>query len=243
MNLNVREAGLARAQRLKMGFSAVEPIEMPKVYRILGITCVKRPMESQLSGVFVRSGKAEVVLINSAKSLGHQNFTLAHELYHALFDHGLETRACHPGFNEAVVERQADEFASHLLMPIEGIQHMLHERGRVGRPVQLGDIIYLEQIFGVSHKAALSQLKKAGLIPAETAQAWEANIREAAKHLGYDEQLYCATGETTLWSDYAEMASQALEAGTISFGKYEELLSDAGILDIEEEDGGSDVVD
>lgn len=243
MSLIVPEAGWARSQRLKMGFSAVEPIEMLKVYRILGIACVKRPLESQLSGVFVRSGKAMVVLINSAKSLGHQNFTLAHELYHALFDEGLETSACHPGFNGTAVEQRADEFASHLLMPMEGVQHLLHERGRVGPPLHLGDVIYLEQIFGVSRKAALVQLKKAGLVTPETAQEWEANVRETARRFGYGDQLYRASLEEGLWSDYAERASQVLDAGGISFGKYEELMSDAGLLTIEDGDEGGDVAD
>jgi Zn-dependent peptidase ImmA (M78 family) len=212
-----------------MGFSLTEPVEMRNAYRIGRITCAKRPLESDLSGIFVRANNAEVVLINSAKSLGHQNFTMAHELYHALLDKGLETRNCEPGVNGSFAERAADEFASHFLLPIEGIEYLLHRRGRVDGALELRDVIYIEQIFGVSHKATLVQLAKVRLITAEMADAWMPNVIQAARRLGYSDELYRPTREEVLWSDYAERAAQALEAGQISFGKYEELLSDAGL--------------
>ena len=53
-------------------------------------------------------------------------------------------------------------------------------------------------------------------------------IIDKASKLGYDTALYKNTKEkgTVIYSDYAELAEELLEKGSISYGKYEELLID-----------------
>lgn len=239
-------ANKAMKLRSSFGFGTLEPIDITKVAKLSSVTCVYRPLDSGISGIFIRAGSAQVVLINSAKTLGHQNYTLAHELYHVLYDREVAGQPCWAAARKTTsLERGADEFAAHLLMPIQGLVYYLANRGS-GRSVSVVDVVYLEQLFGVSHKAMLNQLRSVKLIGHKDAENWEKGIRQTARRWGYDDALYCPTDRKTIETDYAEKARWALDRELISFAKYEELLADAGLFnEIVDEFGGDrdDVVD
>ncbi len=239
-------ANMATQVRSGLGFGPLEPIDITKVAKLSAVTCVYRPLDSEISGIFVRAGAAQVILINSAKTLGHQHYTLAHELYHALYDREVAGQPCYarsPKANRR--ERGADEFAAHLLMPGPGLYYYLAARSS-DRKTSIVDVIYLEQLFGVSHQAMLNQLRRLKLIGPKEADQWESGIRQAARQWGYDDDLYRPTGHKAIETDYAEKARWALDRDLISFAKYEELLADAGLFD-EATDGiggdNDDVVD
>lgn len=80
---------LANQARLSFGFNVFEPVDISKVFQIIGISLIKNPLKVDISGIFIKTGRAKVILINSGKTLGHQNFTAAHELYHSEYDDGL----------------------------------------------------------------------------------------------------------------------------------------------------------
>ena len=50
------------------------------------ITIVKYPMSSRISGMYTKEKEDIVICINSTMSYGRQRFTLAHELYHVLYE-------------------------------------------------------------------------------------------------------------------------------------------------------------
>ncbi|PSR21826.1 protein of unknown function [Sulfobacillus thermosulfidooxidans DSM 9293] len=234
-------AVMATHARNALGFNAIEPIDIWKVITLSNIACVVRPLESNLSGIYVRAGSARTILLNSAKSLGHQNFTLAHELYHADYDKGLAVQACHVGVNnDGANEHAADEFAAFFLMPPEGIAHYLKLRLAGRRAIALSDVLYLEQLFGVSHQAMLRQLKRLTYIDVRQAKEWEHGVRAAARQWGYDEQLYLPTHAERIYSRYLEQAQWALEKEVISFSRYEELLADIGLWEQVLGDSGGD---
>lgn len=239
-------ANIATKVRSDFGFGPLEPIDITKVARLSAVTCVYRPLDSGISGIFVRAGSAQVVLINSAKTLGHQNYTLAHELYHVLYDREVAGQPCYAASAKTSVrERGADEFGAHLLMPGQGLYYYLAARGS-GRAISIVDVVYLEQLFGVSHKPMLNQLRSLKLIGRKQAENWEIGIRQTARQWGYDDALYRPTNRKAIETDYAEKARWALDRNLISFAKYEELLADAGLFDEVVEGfggGGDDIFD
>jgi len=103
----------AKARR-SLGVSASEPVDVIKLLReYRDISFVLRPFVSDISGMFVRSYRAEVIAINTARSFGHQRFTAAHEYFHLLYEEGMLGAACRVGVVDqpTLREAEADAFA------------------------------------------------------------------------------------------------------------------------------------
>lgn len=227
-----REAAEARR---RLGFTLMVPIDVWAVLRTEGVSVVKRPFRSDVSGVFMRRGPTVLVLINSARTLGHQNFTAAHEYFHFRYDEELLMNVCKADEFDPrnVREREADVFAAHFLAPDEAVEMQVLQRLRGRRrELNLADIIALEQLFGLSHEAMLRRLVETGHLADDARQLFSKGVIQAARLYGYDTKLYQPTNDHVILSDYLEKAKQALDLGLISQGRYEEMLLEAGYADL-----------
>jgi len=224
---------LAIDTRLKLGLQSTEHFDVYRAVTSLGITCVKRPLESSISGATLKTNKVKVILVNSSKTLGHQNFTVAHELYHCLYDENLVSRACKTEKFARVrgSEQVAELFATLLLMPEEAIFNQLRLRKKLDVKLTLADIINLEQFFGVSRKAMCWRLEDLKLITREQSENCCINVIQSAMALGKNTDLYLPTNDKTIISDYAEKAREALQKNIITASRYEEILADADLLE------------
>ena len=230
---NIKARKLAIDTRLRLGLQTTEYFDVYRAILSLGITCIKRPLESKMSGATIKSNLTQIILINSLKTLGHQNFTIAHEIYHCLYDNDLQSRVCiAENFGQGPEgEEIADLYAAHLLMPEEAIIYQLTLRNKLGGKLSVTDIINLEQYFGVSRKAMCWSLEGLDLISSQQSNQYATNIIKRAKLLGKDTQLYEATRDSCIISDYAEKAREALDKGLITESRYEEILTDAGLFE------------
>lgn len=231
--------------RRNYGLSESESIDIFKVLREwLDISIVFKCFSSKLSGIFLRLDSTQVIVINSAKTLGNQRFTAAHEFFHLEYDKGMTHKVCITGlFNQkAQIEREADYFAANLLMPNEAINYRFQLRRKEKRELAIDDIIDLEQHFGVSHNAMLIRLKQYDYISQSELESFKSQIVFNAKVRGYDVSLYQPTNEDKIYSGYAEKSKKALEKGLITEGKYEQLILEAGLSDLlyEGEEGDND---
>jgi Zn-dependent peptidase ImmA (M78 family) len=229
----VKARQLAIDTRLNLGFQSTENLDVYRAVGSLGITCIKRPLESNISGASIKTPKVKVILVNSSKTLGHQNFTIAHEIFHCLFDENLDNRACKTeSFNKiADSEHVADLFATNLLMPEDAIFHQLRFRNKLDAELKISDIINLEQFFGVSRKAICRRLESLKMISRDVSEKCCINVIQSARLLGKNIDLYVPTHDTVIISDYAEKASEALQKNLITESRYEEILADAGLLE------------
>ncbi len=225
---------LAIETRLRLGLQSTEYIDVYKAASTLHITCIKRMLESNISGATIKANNTVyMILVNSSKTLGHQNFTVAHELYHCLFDDGIQNRACIVELfsKRPAIEQMAEMFAVHLLMPEDGILTQLMHRNKVGQKLNVSDVVNLEQYFGVSRKSMCWRLEELGLIPKQDGIQFSNDVINSARRLGRDITLYKSTNDNTLLSDYAERANEAIEKGLITKARFEEILEDAGLLE------------
>lgn len=225
---------LAIDARHKLGLQSTEFVDVYRAITILNIACVKRPLKSNISGAtFMVSEKAKIMLINSCNTLGHQNFTIAHEIYHCLYDESIINRTCKAEvFNRPrSSEDIADLFAVYLLMPEDGIYRQLSLRQKLDKRPNLVDIVCLEQYFGVSRRAMCWRLEELKLISRSQSEGYAQDVKQSARVLGKDIKLYESTEERVLLSDYAEKAKEALDKELITESRYHEILTDAGILD------------
>jgi len=237
---------LAIDTRLKLGLQSTEHLDVYRALSSLAITCVKRPLTGSISGVSAKTSKVKIILINSSKSLGHQNFTIAHEIYHCLYDENLVSKACKTENFTRVPdsEQVADLFAAHLLMPDDAIFNQLRLRKRLDVELTLADIINLEQFFSVSRKTTCWRLEDLKLITRQQSERCCVNVIHGARALGKNIELYLPTNDKAVISDYVEKANEALQKNLITQSRYEEILADADLLEqVTGEAGETEVVD
>lgn len=90
------------------------PVNLGVICRWLGIEVYAQPCRAFGALFLLREGKG-VLLVNSSLSQGRARFSIAHELGHLLLRHNPLGRIGEP--RDPDQERQADRFASELLMP------------------------------------------------------------------------------------------------------------------------------
>ena len=107
------------------------PIPIVKIMKELNFLVGMQELEDNLSGYIVISedivkkfGKDKLICVNSKDSLGHQRFTIAHELAHFLFDFNpVQSNEYYNTYRTDDVdnekEQRANKFAANLLMPEE----------------------------------------------------------------------------------------------------------------------------
>ena len=228
---------LALKTRRMLGEDSYSPIDIFALvngWKERKITIVRYPFSQRISGMCTRIGEDVVICINSTSSYGRQRFTLAHELYHILFEDKMNRVICGMSFSGSRPdsEKEADQFASYLLMPYDSlIQYS--ERFSVW---QLKNIIEAEQFFQISHMAMLIRLQTDRLITeSEAAQYQRIAVSREAARLGYGKELYLPLSKEYQYfstGEYIRKVEALANKELISNGKKEELLLDAYRADI-----------
>ncbi len=237
---------LAIKTRLKLGLQSTEFVDVAKAASSLSVTIVRRPLESGISGATLKTAsEVKVILVNSSKTVGHQHFTVAHELYHCLYDTAMLNRTCLAEvFGKANnVEQRADLFATYLLMPEDGIYHQLGLRAKYGDKIEIADVVNLEQFFSVSRRAMCWRLEELKLISHRQGAEYSQNVIHSARILGKELDLYLPSNDKDMISDYAEVAYSLLQKGLITQSRYEELLFDADLTESILDEGSGRIAD
>jgi Zn-dependent peptidase ImmA (M78 family) len=214
--------------RNEFGLSNTESINIFEVLKYnANVSIIKMPIDSGLYGLFLKKGEAKAILINSDTSLGRQYFTAAHEYYHLKYNVNLNGKQNH-------LEKEADTFASYLLMPREALNFHLKKRltGKNKEKVDVSDCLYLENYFKISHQALILRLKLDKHINNKIyKELKEINITREARKYGYSIELYTKPkidNDIIVESDYAELAEEALEKNKISESRYNEYIIEGG---------------
>lgn len=216
---------LAQKFRSEHGLSMTEPISTKTVLRKLGILTMYRPLSEKSFGISAKSESGRMfMMVNCNSTRGRQHFTIAHELYHLLYDDSPEPHMC--GGVAIGVEKDANLFASALLMPREGLLKMVSDEEVKSRKVKLATVLRMEQFFGVSRNTLLLRLKDIGLITESYMNELKSvPVKESAMQYGYNLSLYEAGNKGIVIGDFGEKARLLFESGRISEGHYYELLN------------------
>lgn len=216
---------LAEMFRAKTGVNLSEPIGAKTLLRKLKITTMYRPLSENSYGISCKSKSGRMfMMVNSNSTRGRQHFTIAHELYHLFYDESPVPHMCRETISE--VERNANLFASALLLPREGLLSMLSPKEVSNRGIDLSTILKMEQLFEVSRINLLVRLKECNLISkAQFEEIKSIPVKKSAMEYGYDLSLYNPGNEGVVISDFGEKARILFERGKISEGHYLELLN------------------
>ena len=109
--------------REKWGLNPNGSIDITSVVlsKLPNLTLLYIPFSENTSGMCINDGNIKIIGINSTMTKGRQRFTLAHELYHLLIEENTgKPIICNNPYRDDS-EREADKFASYLLMSEEGL--------------------------------------------------------------------------------------------------------------------------
>jgi Zn-dependent peptidase ImmA (M78 family)/transcriptional regulator with XRE-family HTH domain len=153
-----------RAERVLSEHSMqVFPVNIYEIAASLGCHIVFEMFPSDLFNLrgFCHSESGfKIIGINKRHSAELQRFTIAHELHHLLYDIDTEPYLCGL-FNESeVIERNAERFASEILIPEESLRRLFDNK----RNAKYITISLIAEHFSVSYQAASIRLEKFGVI-------------------------------------------------------------------------------
>lgn len=216
------------------GYSPIDIFAIVNGWKDKKITIVKYPMSSGISGMCTKENEDIIICINSTTSYGRQRFTLAHELYHVLYEEDMQRVICDMSMSDdkSESEKEADQFASYLLMPYDALLEYEHDKTKWN----LEKIIDAQQFFQLSHQAMLHRLVGDKLISYESANEYKAiTVSIEAAKLGYGKELYFPIAKNKQYfttGEFIRKVEKLAEKELISQGKREELLLDAYRADI-----------
>lgn len=218
--------------RADNGFGNKESIHLKSLLHKLGVLAVFRPLEMEISGMAIKVGENNrFMLINTARTLGHQHFTVCHELYHLFIQKDFKNQVCHVGqFNKKDKEEyNADSFASKFLMPEEGILAMIPDGELAKAKVSLATVLKIEQYFSCSRGALLHRLRELQLIDRVQNLEYGFSVMASAMNHGYSLKLYEKDCQNEVIGDYGDLARKLFERDQISESHYYGLLEDLGM--------------
>ena len=201
------------------------------------LTVVYYPMGNHISGICIKNNRFFLIAINSSMSIGRQRFSMAHELYHLYFDQEIITTICATEIGKGnLIEKQADQFASFLLMPPDTLSDLIRQcKKKNSNKLSVEDIVHIEQHFKVSRQSLLIRLIEEKEISPIEADEMKHGIIQSAIRLGYDDALYKPLPENKRYGTYGyyiQLANDVLLKEKISNGKFDELLLSAFRSDI-----------
>lgn len=220
-------ANYASKLRMEAGLNENEPIHVKSLLVKLGILTRYRPLSENAYGLSLQTPdkRFKFMLINSNSTRGRQHFTAAHELYHLYFDPSPMPHVCRKDGEKPQGEKDADLFASNLLMPAQGIKGEI-PLNEMRNGLTVGTILRLEQLFSVSHEAMVYRLRSLSLINEFDIERFLGfTISEMARNNGYDLSLYNKGNENVTLGDFGSNARRLYELEKISEGHYLELLN------------------
>ncbi|MDR0912291.1 MAG: ImmA/IrrE family metallo-endopeptidase [Methanobrevibacter sp.] len=226
---------LAENLRREWGIDNYSPIDIFSltIEKMPNLTLVLLPLDEKISGCCSKIGIDQVIFINSEHSKGRQNFTLAHEIYHLIYEDNNEWLICSGYETNINSEKEADNFASSLLLPSCALNDYMRKNNI--KKWNLKDIIFCEQFFQISHVAMLYKLKTEKLISQRDFEDYKYNIKREAIKLGFSTELYDPAPENKKYfsfGNYIRLTEKAFDDKKISIGKKEELLMDIFRSDI-----------
>ncbi|KQX22128.1 ImmA/IrrE family metallo-endopeptidase [Variovorax sp. Root434] len=172
------------ANLLRQADALRAPVDVRKVARHLDAQVHEQTLEDVVSGVLVIRGDERHIMVNKAHHPNRQRFSIAHELGHLVLHHkqgdnlfidkhlsiyqrvGSATSIAYqqPGSSTTPAdEREANQFASALLMPKELLLFATKDRDLWDEL----DIATLASQFGVSEQAMTIRLRQLGILDSE----------------------------------------------------------------------------
>ena len=218
-----QQIALEERQRLGLGDGPIPDLRR-LLAREVGLRIYGLPIKpNKYSAIYLYSGKiGGCIAFNSKQPVTRSRFTLAHEYGHFLTSRSKDN--VYRYSERSKIERIADRFAVHFLMPASGIIRRFKDIQNHKRKFTPYDLVDMAHYFGVSVEALSYRLEDLRLIGTgilENVRDRGFKVSEAQKELGLDQW---PESRQRLPVRHQLLASQALEAGLIGESEFVDLL-------------------
>lgn len=159
------EIGATRAQEFRQAWKLPDaPIkDINSLVETKEFLLLRFPNDYGISGIYLKKKDGDryvnCIYINNGDPIGRQNFTIAHELYHAFYEPSTVGICMQTNKNEDPIEMRADSFASHLLIPRDKLALILSKlfngKTKAYRILSFDTIIRIQTVFQVSFQAII----------------------------------------------------------------------------------------
>jgi Zn-dependent peptidase ImmA (M78 family) len=219
--------------RNELGYGITDSINLNSLLIKLDIITVFKRLSNNFSGMAISITKPEkkFILINSDHSIGRQNFSICHELYHLYKDEDFHPHHSAAGAFDKMARNEyfADIFASFLLLPEEGILSLIPDKQLSRDKITIDTILKIEHYFRCSRRALLYRLKELSIISSTYYDTYSQNVKLIAKLYGYSTDLYDPGNDGKVIGNYGTIAKTLFDEEKISEGHYISLMRDIGI--------------
>ena len=217
--------------RNELGYGNTDALNFNSLLIRLDVIAVFKQLSNSFSGMAIKSTAKNFILINSDHSIGRQNFSICHELYHLYKEENFTPHHSIAGcFNKRrSSEFIADVFASYFLLPDDGILSLIPNPQLQKDKIQVETILKIEHYFGCSRSALLYRLKELKIISSVLYDQHNQSIKKTAKLYGYSTDLYESGNDGKVIGDYGTIAKALYDEDRISEGHYYSLMKDIGI--------------
>ena len=213
------------------GYGTDKPINFQSLLIDLNVPTFFKPMKKVSGMAFKAESGVKFMLVNSNRTIGAQNFTICHELYHLFVQENFAHKVCiTQKFDKKDLEEyNADVFASFLLLPSKGVRDLIPENELGKDAVSLDTVVKIEQAFQCSRTALLYRLQKLSFLSEPKAKEYASWVRNSAYARGYPTKLYKSSDSNDVWGDYGELALSLFQSEKIQEGDYASLMMDIGV--------------
>jgi Zn-dependent peptidase ImmA (M78 family) len=232
--MNILEAEMQRKAfsfREQYGLTQEAPLQFESLLRKLEVMSVYRPLSSDFSGMAQKQEEQRFMLVNSNQTLGRQNFTICHELFHLFIQENFRAMVCKAGYypKDNETELKADLFAAALLIPEIGVRQFIpsHEFGK--DLISINTLLAIEHYYRCSRSALLRVLKKLGYIGSQKYEEFCQDVKWKAWQHGYSGELYEKNQVSFVIGEYANLAKRLFDASVISEIDYLSTLDEMGL--------------
>lgn len=232
--------GLAAEERRRLGLGDAPIRDIFTLVEEQGVRLFMRPLAgSDISGLFLYDPSlGPCVLVNSAERRSRLSFSAAHEYSHVLIDRRLVARVSEVTLprhgldrTEELLEIRANSFAAAFLLPADGIERFLLNRGRSRHErsaLDVLDALAIQRAFGVSYQATLYRLQNLRWLDAARRETLAQHQPEVlARSLGLSDDPESDRGSVQLGQyplRYIALALEAYRRAKITVVKLAELL-------------------
>jgi Zn-dependent peptidase ImmA (M78 family)/DNA-binding XRE family transcriptional regulator len=179
------------------------------------------------SAACVRGDFGAAILMNARQAPWRRNFNFAHELFHLVTWDGVEQarkedgKSARPRWHQKL-ERFADVFAGHLLLPADALMTRFSARVKDGK-ITFRGLVELAREFEVSSHALLVRLRELGRF--RQAEVDRLRKDDAFKNVDRSTMAELWTAPSTPFPErYRTLAFRAYEEGTIGISKLAQYL-------------------
>jgi Zn-dependent peptidase ImmA (M78 family) len=219
--------------RNELGYGITDSVNLNSLLIKLDIIAVFKRLSNNFSGMAISISNPEkkFILINSDHSIGRQNFSICHELYHLYKDEDFHPHHSYAGAFDKKTRNEyyADIFASFFLLPEEGILSLIPDKQLPKDKITIDTILKIEHYFRCSRSALLYRLKELNIISSTYYDTYSQNVKVTAKLHGYSNDLYEPGNDGKVIGNYGSIAKSLYDEEKISEGHYISLMKDIGI--------------